>query len=155
MYILRTDWHVLKKKISDNNAFHIKHALKTIFHQLQICKQKTTKISPFEAHFGGKPNTPMSVIATKPKLSNLSYKIIVIHKLDEDTVTSDAVLPDDKWLNGYKSGIEVELGMTWDSSGATSSIEGLCRSTGAEDLREACGRTNTKPHQAIQLETQG
>ena len=28
------------------NAFHVNHALKIIFDQLQICKQKTTKISP-------------------------------------------------------------------------------------------------------------
>ena len=31
---------------------------------------------------------------------------------DDDTVTPEAILPDDKWVNGYRSDIEVELGMT-------------------------------------------
>ena len=68
------------------HAFHVKHALKIIVHQLRICKQRTTKISSFEAHFGRKPNTPLSVIATKPNLMNLSYKGTINHYLDEETV---------------------------------------------------------------------
>ena len=54
----------------------------------------------FEAHFGRKPNTPLSVIATKPKLSNLSHEDIANRYLDEDTVTTEAILPDDKLVNG-------------------------------------------------------
>ena len=94
------------------HAFHVKHALKIIIHQLRICKQRTTKISPFEAHFGRKPNTPLSVIATKPNLMNLSYKGIINHYLDEETVMPEEILPDDKWISGYRSDIEVEKGMT-------------------------------------------
>ena len=52
----------IKEEKSNNNAFHVKYALKIIIHQLRICKQKTTKISPFEAHFGRKLNSPLSVI---------------------------------------------------------------------------------------------
>ena len=44
----------IKEEKSSTNAFHVKHALKIIIHQLRICKQRTTKISPFEAHFGKK-----------------------------------------------------------------------------------------------------
>ena len=102
----------IKGKKSANNLFHVNHAAKIIFHQLQICKQKTTKTSPFEAHFGRKPNTPLSVISIKPKLSNLSYEKITNHYLDENTVTSEDILPDDKWLKGYRSNIEFEMGMT-------------------------------------------
>ena len=54
----------------------------------------------------------MSVISTKPKWSNLSYENIVPPFSDDDTVTREAILPDDKGLNGYRSDIEVELGMT-------------------------------------------
>ena len=93
-------------------AFHVKHALKLIIHQLRICKQRTTKTSPFEAHLGRKPNTPLSVIATRPNLSNLTYKNIINHFLDEDTVMPEEILPDDKWVNGYRMDIEVEIGMT-------------------------------------------
>ena len=100
------------QKKSVNNAFHVKHALKIVIHQLRICKQKTKKISPFEAHFGCKPNAPLSVISTKPKMSNLTYENIVNYYLGEDTVTPEAILLDHKWLNWYRSDIEVELGMT-------------------------------------------
>ena len=79
---------------------------------MRICKQKTTKISPFEAHFGRKPNTPLSVISTIPKLSNLTYECIVNYYLDEDTVMPEEILPDDKWLNGYRSDIEVGKAMS-------------------------------------------
>ena len=51
----------IKIEKSFSNAFHIKHALKIIIHQLRICKQKTTKIPPFEAHFG---RNLLSVIST-------------------------------------------------------------------------------------------
>ena len=88
-----------------------KHALKIIIHQLRICKQRTTKTSPFVV-FGRKPNTPLSVIATKPNLLNLTYKNIINHYLDEDTVMPEEILPDEKWVNGYRSDIEVEIGMT-------------------------------------------
>ena len=79
---------------------------------MRICKQKTTKISPFEAHFGSKPNTPLSVISTISKLYNPPYECIVNNYLDEDTVMPEEILPDNKWLNGYRSDVEVEKGMS-------------------------------------------
>ena len=102
----------IKEEKLSTKAFHVKHALKTIIHQLRICKQRKTKISPFEAHFGRKPNTLLSVIATKPKLSNLTYENIVNHYLDEDTVMLEEILPDDMWVKGYRVDIEVEAGMS-------------------------------------------
>ena len=102
----------IKEEKSYTNALHVKHALKIIIHQLQISRQKTTKISPFEAHFGRKPNTPLSVISTTPKLSNLTYESIVNYYLDEDTVTPEEIIPDDKWVNNYRSDIEVEVKMS-------------------------------------------
>ena len=102
----------IKEEKSSINAFHIKHALKIIIHQLRICNQRTAKISTFEANFGRKPNTPLSVISTKTKLSNLTYENIVNHYLDEDTVMQEEILPDDNWVNGYRSDIEVEVEMS-------------------------------------------
>ena len=102
----------IKEEKSANNAFHVKYALKIIIHQLRIFRQKTTKILPFDAHFGRKPNTPLSVISTKLKLSNLSYENIVNHYLYEETVTPEEILPDEMWINGYRSDLEVESGMT-------------------------------------------
>ena len=52
------------------------------------------------------------MISTKPKFSNLTYENIVNHYLDEDTVMPEEILPDDKWVNGYRSNIEVEVWMS-------------------------------------------
>ena len=101
----------IKEEKSCTNGFQVNRALKIIIHQLRICKQKK-KISPFEAHFGIKPNTPLSMISTTPKLSNLTYESIVNYYLDETTVMPEEIFPDDKWVNGYRSNIEVEVGMS-------------------------------------------
>ena len=69
--------------------------------------KKTTKISRFEAHYVKKPNTLLSIISTKPKLSNLSCENIVNYYLDEETVTPEVILLDNKWINLYSSDIEV------------------------------------------------
>ena len=100
----------IKEEKSTNNAFHENYALKIIIHQWRIFKQKTTKISSFEAHFGRKPNTPLGVISTKPILCNISYENIVNYYLDEDTIMPEEILPDEKWTNRYRSDIEVETG---------------------------------------------
>ena len=52
------------------------------------------------------------MISTTPKLSNLTYESIVNYYLDEATVMPEEILPDDKWVNGYRSGIQVDVGMS-------------------------------------------
>ena len=52
------------------------------------------------------------MISTKLKLSNLTYENIVNYYLDEDTVMPEEILPGDKWVNSYRSDIEVKNGMT-------------------------------------------
>ena len=71
---------------SRNNTSTIKETKKSIVYQLRICKQKTSNVTPFQAHFGRKPNTPLSYISTIPKPSNLSFEFILHHYLDADTV---------------------------------------------------------------------
>ena len=41
----------IKEEKLPTRDIHVKHALKIIIHQLRMCKQITTKTSPFEAHF--------------------------------------------------------------------------------------------------------
>ena len=77
----------IKEANKELNSFTIKAALKSIIYQLRICKHKTTKLSPFESHFGRKANTPLSNISTQPKSSDLSYEKTLNHYLDEETVT--------------------------------------------------------------------
>ena len=83
-----------------NKTFTIKEAIKSIIYQLRICKQKTTNVTPFQAHFGRKPNTPLSNKRTIPKSSNLSYENILHHYLDADTVPVEDYLDENGWVTG-------------------------------------------------------
>ena len=94
-----------------NKTFTIKEAIKSIVYQLRICKQKTTNVTPFQAHFGRKPNTPLSNISTTPKSSNLSYENILHHYLDADTVPVEDYLDDNGWVTGDRSDILIEEAM--------------------------------------------
>ena len=101
-----------KEEKSGTNSFHMKHALKIIVQQLQICKKKrTAEISPPEAHFVRKPITPLSVTCTTSKLSKLLYENIMKYYSDEDTIPPEVIFPDDKQVNGYRSDISIEEGI--------------------------------------------
>ena len=93
------------KLANNNSTFTIKESTNAIVYQLRICKQRTTNLTPFQAHFGRKPNTPLSNIGTKQKSSNLSYENILNHYLDADTVTIEDYLNDNGWLSGERSDI--------------------------------------------------
>ena len=94
-----------------NKTFTIKEAIKSIVYQLRICKQKTTNVTPFQAHFGRKPNTPLSNISTLPKSSKLSYENILHHYLDADTVPVEDYLDENGWVTGDRSDILIEEAM--------------------------------------------
>ena len=94
-----------------NNTFTIKDAIKSIVYQLRICKQKTTNVTPFKAHFGRKPNTPLSNISTIPKSSNSSYENFLHHYLDADTVPVEDYLDYNGWVTGDRSDILIEEAM--------------------------------------------
>ena len=96
---------------SRNNTFTIKEVIKSIVYQLPICKQKTTNVTPFQAHFGKKPNAPLSNISTKPKSSKSSYESILHHYLDADTVPVEDYLDDNGWLSDDRSDLLIEEAM--------------------------------------------
>ena len=96
---------------SRKTTFTIKEAIKSIVYQLRICKQKTTNVTPFQAHFGRKPNTPLSNISTSPKSTNLSYENILHHYLDDDTVPVEDYLDDNGWVSGDRSDLLIEEAM--------------------------------------------
>ena len=100
-----------KKLDNRNKTFTIKEAIKSIIYQLRICKQKTTNVTPFQAHFGRKPNTPLSNISTIPKSSILSYENILHHYLDADTVPVEDYLDENGWVTGGRSDILIEEAM--------------------------------------------
>ena len=96
---------------SRSNTFTIKETINSIVYQLRICKQKTTNITLFQAHFGRKPNTPLSNISTLPKSSNLSYENFLNHYLDADTVPLEDYLDENGWLTGDRSDILIDEAM--------------------------------------------
>ena len=51
-------------KTAARNQFNLKASTNSIIYQLPICRQKTIIISPFDAHFGRKANTPLSIFST-------------------------------------------------------------------------------------------
>ena len=79
-----------------NKNFNLDYSLYAIIQRLRISKQKTIDITPFEAHFGRKCNTPISNITTIPNNTNLNYNNIIKHYLDEDTIPGRAYLTEEQ-----------------------------------------------------------
>ena len=96
-------------KTAAQNQFNVKASINSIIYQLRICRQKTINISPFEAHFGRKANTPLSNITTKPDPKSLTYKNILNKYLDLETVRWDQLITDENWNNDERSDIEIEV----------------------------------------------
>ena len=96
-------------KTAAQNQFNVKASINSIIYQLRICRQKTINISPFEAHFGRKANTPLSNITTTPDPKSLTYKNILNKYLDLETVRWDQLITDENWDNDERSDIEVEV----------------------------------------------
>ena len=87
----------------------MKASINSIIYQLRICLQKTINVSPFEAHFGGKANFPLSNISTKPDPSSLTYKNILNKYLDLETVRWEELISEKNWDNEERSDTELEL----------------------------------------------
>ena len=62
-----------------------------IMESIRIIPNTTTKLKPFEAHFGRPPNTELSNIITKPSSKNLSYKLINKFASDQATLRHPAL----------------------------------------------------------------
>ena len=85
---------------------------------IYVAKQKTTKITPFEAHFGRPANTPLTNISTSPSSLNLTYEKIINHYLDADTVPVDNYLDDAGWTNTERSDLDIEKSMNKEQQDA-------------------------------------
>ena len=72
---------------------------------------KEINVTPFQAHFGRKPNRSLSNISTLPKSSNLSYENILHHYLEADTVPVEVFLEDNEWVTGDRNDILIEEAM--------------------------------------------
>ena len=96
-------------KTAAQNQFNMKASINSINYQLRICRQKTIGISPFEAHFDRKANTPLSNITTNPDSKSLTYKNILNKYLDLETVRWDQLITVENWNKDERSDIEMEV----------------------------------------------
>ena len=68
-----------------------------IIESIRLILNTTTKLKPFEAHFGRPPNTELSNIITKPSSKNLSYKLINKFASDQATLRHPALPREIMW----------------------------------------------------------
>ena len=68
-----------------------------IIQNIRLIPNRITKITPFEAHFGRKPNTALSNIVTKPNKQNLSYKRIKNFASDRKLLKQAVLSPAAIW----------------------------------------------------------
>ena len=78
---------------------NLQHAIHAIVHRLRITEQKTTNITPFDAHFGRKCITPASNIATKSNTKNLKCNRKFNYYLDEETIPGRSFSTDEQWAD--------------------------------------------------------
>ena len=100
-----------RMKAENKDTFSTSKAIKQIVSALRLTRQKTTKITPFEAHFGRPANTPLRNISTNPSSLNLTYEKIIYHYLDADTVPADEFLDEAGWIKPNRSDTEIEKKM--------------------------------------------
>ena len=87
----------------------MKASINSIIYQLRICRQNTINVSPFEAQFCRKANTPLSKISTKTDPSSLTYKNTLNEYLDLETVRWEELISEENWDNEERSDTELEL----------------------------------------------
>ena len=102
-------------KAENKDTFSTSKAIKQKVSDLRLTKQKTTKITPFVAHFGRPANTPLRNISTLPSSLNLTYEKIVNHYLDAETISADDLLDEAGWLSANRSDIAIKQKMCQSS----------------------------------------
>ena len=80
-----------------------------IIESIRLIPNITTRIRPFEAHFGRPPNTDLSNIITKPSSKNLSYKQINKYASDQATLRHPYLPREVMWDWGNDSEPELNI----------------------------------------------
>ena len=83
--------------------------LANIIENIRLIPNTTTKLLPFEAHFGKKPNTEISNITTKASHKNLTYKNLTNYCLDKKVLQQNALMIEEIWRRDGESEKEVDI----------------------------------------------
>ena len=71
-----------------NRPYKLASDVAELIKTLRITPNTSTKVTPFESHYGRKANTPLSNLSTSPKLSNLSWENTKLSCLDEKVLSN-------------------------------------------------------------------
>ena len=80
----------------NQKPFNIKNALQNLSFELRTCRKKHSKLSPFEAHYGRKANTPLTNITSKPNIKNLNWSNTLKYYLDDNIIGEEELISQDK-----------------------------------------------------------
>ena len=83
--------------------------LTNIIENIRLIPNTTTKRSPFEAHFGRKPNTEISNITTKAQHKNLTYKNLTKYCLDKKLLKQNALTMVEIWKRDGESEEDLDI----------------------------------------------
>ena len=91
----------------------------SVIENIGLIPNKTTKVTPFEAHFGRKPNTELSNMLNKPSIKNLSYKKLKNQCLDKKLLRHDALTREEMWRRDGSSEDELDIQYNTQSASPT------------------------------------
>ena len=91
----------------------------SIIENIRLIPNKTTKVTPFEAHFGRKPNTELSILLTKPSTKNLSDKQLKSKCLHKKLLRHNALTQEEMWRRDGSSEDELDIQYNTQSSSHT------------------------------------
>ena len=127
-----------------NKKFYLENSLKAIIQRLRVSKQKTINITPFEAQFGRKCDTPISNITTKSNSINLNYNAIIKYSLDEVTIPGRSYLSEEQWADtALCSDTEIERAIC--AASAKARAEQDKRNDGEQRLMKSVGISRSIP----------
>ena len=136
-------------KIDKNNTpYKLASDVAELIKTLRITPHATTKITPFEAHYGRKPNTPLTNICTTPKISSLSWENTKLSCLDEKMLTKPALTPEAIWNRETNS--EDELSVVYKQ---TYLPEPSCEPAGPSSQAVRSKTLGQTPHRQTPSET--
>ena len=93
----------------------LENRLANIIENIRLIPRTTTKMSPFEAHFGRKPNTELSNITTKASHRNLIYKNLTKYCLDKQLHKQNALTMEEIWKRDGESEEDLDIRYRSDS----------------------------------------
>ena len=99
----------IMKIVKSNQPYKLASDVAELIKTLRITPNASTKVTPFEAHYGRKANTPLSNLSTSPKSSNISWENTKLSCLDEKVLSKPALSAETMWNREVNSEDELEL----------------------------------------------